>query len=308
MTSAIQAADVAAADQRMNVRKGRRGRRKSIIRQCLGNTKARIGLAVIVIFAALAILAPVLFPGDPSAYGTSFSQPPSTEHWLGTTSKGQDVLAMTVWGARSSLAVGFTVGILATLIAMLVGLSGAYFGKIVDDVLSVFTNIFMLIPGLPLLVILAAFLPPGPATVVVVLAITGWAGAARVLRSQAMSIRGKDFVAAALITGEGPGRIMFREILPNMASVAMTTFLNCVIMGIGSQAGLEFLGLGDINVISWGTNLYWASNEGALMTGSWWVFAPSGICIALVAFSLAMINYSVDEVTNPRLRPVRRKK
>jgi len=161
--------------------------------------------------------------------------------------------------------------------------------------------VFLLLPGLPLLVILAAFLPQGLGTVILVLVITGWAGSARVLRSQAMSIRGKDFVAAAQVTGEGGLRIMFREMLPNMASIVMSTFLACVIFGIGAQAGLEFLGLGDVSAVSWGTNLFWATNEGSLIRGTWWTFVPSGAAIALIAFSLALINYAVDEVTNPRL-------
>lgn len=205
-------------------------------------------------------------------------------------------------GRAQLLFVGFTVGLVATGVAILVGLAAAYFGRIVDDALTLVTNIFLLLPGLPLLIILAAFLPPGTSTVILVLVVTGWAGSARVLRAQAKSIRGKDFVAAAVVTGERPLRIMFREILPNMASVVMTTLLGCVIFGIGAQAGLEFLGLGDSSVVSWGTNLYWASNDGALMTGTWWAFIPSGLCIALVAFALALVNYAVDEITNPRLR------
>lgn len=257
---------------------------------------------LLALFALLALLAPVLVPGEPSLINSTGSQFPSAAHWLGTTAKGQDVLALTLWGARSSLFVGFTVGLVATAVAIVVGLAAAYFGRIVDDALTLVTNIFLLLPGLPLLIILAAFLPPGTSTVILVLVVTGWAGSARVLRAQAKSIRGKDFVAAAVVTGERPLRIMFREILPNMASVVMTTLLGCVIFGIGAQAGLEFLGLGDSSVVSWGTNLYWASNDGALMTGAWWAFVPSGLCIALVAFALALVNYAVDEITNPRLR------
>ncbi|GEL47698.1 hypothetical protein CHO01_28140 [Cellulomonas hominis] len=272
------------------------------LRQVLRNRKAASGLTVLALFAAIALLAPVLAPGDPALISAIPSQPPSAEHLLGTTAKGQDVLALTMWGARSSLAIGFLVGTAATLLGMLVGVASAYFGRAVDDSLSVVTNIFLLLPSLPLLVVLAAFLPPGPGTVVLVLIITGWAGSARVLRSQALSIRAKDFVAAAVVTGERPLRIMFREIVPNMASIVMSTFLACVIGAIGAQAGLEFLGLGDVSVVSWGTNLYWASNDGALMTGAWWAFVPSGACIAVVAFALAMVNYAVDEVTNPRLR------
>ncbi|MBA4862867.1 ABC transporter permease [Streptomyces sp. PSKA54] len=280
----------------------RTSHRRGLLRQLIDSKKALAGLTLLALFALLALLAPVLAPGDPSLINSTGSQAPSAAHWLGTTAKGQDVLALTLWGARSSLFVGFTVGLAATGVAIVVGLASAYFGRVVDDALTLVTNIFLLLPGLPLLIILAAFLPPGTSTVILVLVVTGWAGSARVLRAQAKSIRGKDFVAAAVVTGERPLRIMFREILPNMASVVMTTLLGCVIFGIGAQAGLEFLGLGDSSVVSWGTNLYWASNDGALMTGAWWAFAPSGLCIALVAFALALVNYAVDEITNPRLR------
>ncbi|MEU2741665.1 ABC transporter permease [Streptomyces sp. NPDC007095] len=288
----------------------RPSRRRGLLRQLIDSKKALAGLTLLVLFALLALLAPVLAPGDPSLINSTGSQAPSAAHWLGTTAKGQDVLALTLWGARSSLFVGFTVGLVATAVAIVVGLASAYFGRIVDDALTLVTNIFLLLPGLPLLIILAAFLPPGTSTVILVLVVTGWAGSARVLRAQAKSIRGKDFVAAAVVTGERPLRIMFREILPNMASVVMTTLLGCVIFGIGAQAGLEFLGLGDSSVVSWGTNLYWASNDGALMTGTWWAFVPSGLCIALVAFALSLVNYAVDEITNPRLRsrPARRER
>ncbi|MGW5274971.1 ABC transporter permease [Streptomyces sp. NPDC004044] len=281
--------------------------RAGLLRSLLANRKALFGAVVLVLFVALALLAPLIAPGDPSKINNPGATSPSPSHLLGTTAKGQDVLALTLWGARSSLGVGFSVGIAATALAVLVGMASAYFGRLVDDVLSLVTNIFLLVPGVPLLVILAAFMPPGTTTVVLVLVVTGWAGSARVLRAQAKSIRGKDFVAASVVTGERAVRIMFREILPNMASVVMTTLLGCVIFGIGAQAGLEFLGLGDASVVSWGTNLYWAGNDGALMTGAWWVFVPSGVCIALVAFALSMVNYAVDEITNPRLRARRTK-
>lgn len=273
-----------------------------LLRTLLRNGKAVAGLSIILVFIALALMAPVIFPGDPARITSAGASAPSIDHWLGTTTKGQDVLALTLWGARSSLFVGFAAGILSTVVGVLVGLSGAYFGRGLDDFLSLATNVFLLVPGLPLLVILAAFMPPGLGTVIVVLVVTGWAGSARVMRSQAMSIRGKDYVAAALVSGERPLRIMVREILPNMASVVMTTLLGCIIGSIGAQAGLEFLGLGDANSISWGTNLFWATSDGSLMLGQWWIFVPSGLAIALVAFALALCNYAVDEITNPRLR------
>lgn len=286
----------------------RQGSRRGLARRVLRNRKSLFGFVTLALFAALALLAPILAPGDPTLITSLGAQAPSGEHLLGTTAKGQDVLDLTLWGARSSLMVGFVVGVGATAIGIIVGLSSAYYARLVDEALSLVTNVFLLLPGLPLLVILAAFLPPGTATVIIVLVVTGWAGSARVLRAQALSIRGKDFVEAAIVTGERAPRIMLREILPNMASIVMTTFLGCVIFGIGAQAGLEFLGLGDSSVVSWGTNLYWAANDGALMSGHWWAFVPSGAAIALVAFALALINYGVDEVTNPRLRTTRRRR
>ena len=209
---------------------------------------------------------------------------------------------MNLWGARSSLAVGLGAGVLATLVALVVGLTSAYLGRAVDGLLSVVTNVFLLLPGLPLLVVLAAYMPPGWASTLIVLVVTGWAGAARVLRAQAMSLRGTDFVEAAVVAGEGPVLIMAGEMLPNMASVVMSTLLGCVNAAIGAQAGLEFLGLGPSGSVSWGTNLHWAATDGALMTGRWWTFVPSGLAIALVAYALALINAGVDEATNPRLR------
>jgi peptide/nickel transport system permease protein len=280
--------------------------RVGLVRLLVTNRKATAGLIILTIFILLALAAPIMFPGDPSVIGKyPLSKPPSLQHLFGTTAKGQDVLALTVWGSRASLLVGFVVGFAATLVAALVGLACAFFGRVTDDFLSLVTNVFLLIPGLPLLVLLAAFLPQGSGTVMFVLVLTGWAGAARVLRSQALSIRSKDFVAACLVTGERPVRIMFAEMLPNMASIMMGTFLSVVIGAIGAQAGLEFLGLGNTSTVSWGTNLYWASNDGALIKGQWWVFLPSGAAIALVAFALALVNYAVDEVTNPRLRALR---
>ncbi len=283
-------------------RKTRKSPRGGLIHGLLSNPKSVAGLIILALFIAIALLAPIISPGDPMLIQGFGAEPPSAAHLFGTTAKGQDVLALNLWGARSSLFVGFIVGVAATFVGLLVGLASAYFGRGLDNLLSLVTNVFLLLPGLPLLVILAAFLPQGMGTVIIVLVITGWAGSARVLRSQALSIRGKDFVAAAQVTGERGLRIMFREILPNMASIVMSTFIACVIFGIGAQAGLEFLGLGDMSTISWGTNLYWASNDGALLTSAWWVFIPPGAAIALVAFALALVNYGVDETTNPRLR------
>ena len=175
---------------------------RSFVHGLITNKKALVGMIVMLRVHRACFAGPRAVPRRPVADHCDGLAEPSPEHWLGTTAKGQDVLALTVHGSRSSLFVGLTVGLASTFIGILVGLASAYFGKFIDEALSLVTNVFLLLPGLPLLVILAAFLPPGLGTVILVLAVTGWAGSARVLRSQALSIRGKDFVAAAVVSGE----------------------------------------------------------------------------------------------------------
>lgn len=264
--------------------------------------KARVGVVILAFFVLIAIIGPLIAPGDPQEFIDLPNLAPSSTHLLGTTGQGQDVFRQVIQGTRVSLVVGFLVGILATAVGCLIGMSAAYFGGRVDDILSMFTNVFLIIPGLPLLIALAAFLPRGAVTIILVLSFTGWAGTARVLRSQTLTLREKDFVSAALVSGESHFRIILFEILPNMASVVASSLFGAINYGIAAQAGLEFLGLGDLSRVSWGTILYWASNNAALLTGAWWTFVPAGLCIALVAFSLTMLNFAIDEITNPRLK------
>lgn len=269
------------------------------------NPATLAGLAILGAYALLAIAAPLIAPGDPNAYVDIPHLGPSAAHWLGTTGQGQDVFAQLAWGARRSLGLGVLVGIVTTAIGIVMGMTAAYLGGRVDNLLSLVTNIFIIMPGLPLLVALAAIVPSGPMSVVLVLSITGWAGTARVLRAQALSLRGKDFASASIVSGDSSIRIIFVEILPNMASITTTCLLGSIMYGIGAQAGLEFLGLGDIAAVSWGTMLYWAGTNASLLMGAWWTFVPPGLSIAFVAFALVLINYSIDEVVNPRLRTER---
>jgi peptide/nickel transport system permease protein len=272
------------------------------VKRLIGNWKAALGAAILLIFVLVAALAPVIAPGDPSDFVDRPNRPPSREHIFGTTGQGQDVFAQTVWGARVSLGLGFTIGLSITVIGALIGMTAGYFGGRVDDFLSLITNVVLIIPGLPLLITLAAFLPPGPRTIARVLSLISWAWNARVFRSQTLSLREKDFVSASVVSGEGSPYIIFREILPNMTSIVANAFFSSTLYAIGAEAGLEFLGLGNVSLVSWGTNLYWAANNAGLLTGAWWTFIPAGLCIALVAFAFAMINYAMDEITNPRLR------
>jgi peptide/nickel transport system permease protein len=263
--------------------------------------KATVGAIIITIFVVVAVIGPWV-AGDPDELVGIPLQPPSSEHWLGTTGQGQDVLAQLMAGTRVSLAIGFAVGITVVLVGALVGVTAGYFGGRVDALLSLLFNVFLVIPGLPLAIIIAAYLPAGPLTLGFVLVVTGWAWNARVLRAQTLAQRKRDFVAAAVVAGESSFRIIAREILPTMTSLLVAQVIGSTVYAIGAQVGLEFLGLGDVSAVTWGTNLYWAQNDAALLTGAWWTFAPTGLCVALVGFGLTMLNSGFDEITNPRLQ------
>ena len=263
--------------------------------------KAAIGAAILAVFAFLAIFGPLLV-GDPGELVGVPLQSPSVEHWLGTNGQGQDMLAQVVVGTRSSLVIGFSVGIFVVLIGALVGVSAGYFGKRVDAFLSLLFNVFLVLPGLPLAIVIAAYLPSSPFTLAMVLIVTGWAWNARVIRAQTLALRKRDFVSAAVVAGESNWRIITQEILPTMTSLLVSQVIGSTIYAIGAQVGLEFLGLGDLSGYTWGTVLYWAQNDSALLTGAWWTFAPVGLCVALVGFALTMLNSGFDELTNPRLQ------
>jgi peptide/nickel transport system permease protein len=263
--------------------------------------KASSGAAVLALFVLVGGVGPWIV-GDPDALVGIPLQPPSGEHWLGTTGQGQDVLAQLVVGTRVSLAIGFAVGILVVLVGALVGVTAGYSGGRVDGLLSLLFNVFLVIPGLPLAIVIAAYLPSGPLTLGFVLVVTGWAWNARVLRAQTLAQRRRDFVAAAVVAGESSFRIVTREILPTMTSLLVAQVIGSTVYAIGAQVGLEFLGLGDVSTVTWGTNLYWAQNDSALLTGAWWTFVPTGLSVALVGFALTMLNSGFDEITNPRLQ------
>jgi peptide/nickel transport system permease protein len=272
----------------------------TLLKRIAANRQAALGLGLLAAFILTALLGPTLVM-DPEAFLATPHAAPSIDHWFGTTGQGQDVLAQTIVGTRSSMFTGLAVGLLVVFLGAAVGVTAGMMGGWVDQVLSLITNVFLIIPGLPLAIVLAAYLPSGPITIAFVLTITGWAWNARVLRAQTMSLRERDFVAAARVAGEHPMRIVFMELVPNMASIMVGQLMGGTIYAIGAQVGLEFIGLGDPSQITWGTNLYWAANDQALLTGSWWTFVPTGVCIALVGFGLTLINFGVDEITNPRL-------
>lgn len=265
--------------------------------------KVRAGLIIVIFFVLLAIFGPLLTPYSPQASGADLLQPPSAEHWFGTTQTGQDVFAQFVYGARISLGVGLFAGIISQIVSVIVGVIGGYFRGLSDDLLYILTAVFLVVPGMPLLIVLTGYLPSrGMISVAIVIAITSWAGSARVLRAQTMSLRRREFIEAARATGESRARIILAEIMPNALPLIASGFLFSVIGAVLAEAGLSFLGLGSLTTTSWGSMLYFAQSSQAFLFGAWWWFVPPGLAIAIIGAGLALINFGIDEYSNPRLR------
>ncbi|GAA1372851.1 ABC transporter permease [Streptomyces beijiangensis] len=269
----------------------------------LRGRKTVVGFAILGFFVLMAVAGPWLAPYDPDQMSKALLQPPSTDHWFGTTQTGQDVLSQILVGTRGVLVVGFVAGAFATVMSVLVGVSAGFLGGVADEILSAVSNIFLVIPGLPLIIIVASFVEDTSNLLIAsVIAVTSWAWGARVLRAQTLSLRRRDYVEAARATGESTWRIILFEILPNLTAVIASGFVGTVIFAILSEITLAFIGVADISNWNWGTVLFWAQSNQALAQGAWWWFVPAGLCIALLGMSLALINFGIDEFVNPRLR------
>lgn len=268
------------------------------------NKKARFGMVLLALFLLMAAFAPWLAPYDPRDGGFAPGLPPSAEHWFGTTGRGFDVASQAIWGARTSLLVGLVAGTISTLIALAIGMTAGYLGGFADEVLSFFTNLVLVVPTLPLMVTLAAYMPGGGGVwmVIVVIGITGWAGGARNKRAQILTLRNREYIQGARQAGDGIFRIIFREIAPNMTSLIVVGFIGAVGGAIGAEAGLAFIGIGDPETISWGTMLYWANQDGALLTGGFARLVVPGLLLALLTTALTFVNFGVDALSNPHLR------
>jgi peptide/nickel transport system permease protein len=287
-----------------------RRRGGGILRAVLRSRRALIGLIIFVVFLVLAAV-PQLFTSvtDPNQLAFPPALPPSADHLLGTTSLGQDIWAQLVYGTRQSLVIALVAGLFATVLSVLIGVSAAYLGGLADEALSMIINIFLIIPTFPLIIILATYAGKGTLSVVlIVLVVTGWSYGANQMRAQALSLRNRDFLESARVRGERRTYIILAEMLPTMTSLIVANFLGAALYSVLTAAGLQFLGLGDPNSISWGTMLYWSQNQQALQSGMpLWSIAP-GLCVALLGISFALLNYAFDEISNPALRPVRRRR
>lgn len=282
--------------------------RLSGLRAAFRSPRLVAGTTIAGFFVLLGIIGPFL-AGHPNALSHTELAGPSLRHWLGTTQIGQDVFAQLVVSTRASLAIGIGAGLLATLISIVVGISGGYAGGFLDEALSLVSNVVLVIPTLPLVIVIIADLKSnGLGPLILVIALTSWAASARVLRAQTLSVRNREYILAARAAGERPWRIVFVEILPNELPIIVSNFIFAVIFAILTQAALAFIGLGDPTLLTWGNMLNLAYDNQALSVGAWWWFIPPGLCIALLGMGLALINFSLDELLNPRLRVYRQRR
>ena len=269
--------------------------------------KVLIGLGLLIAFLVLAVIGPLIAPYNPSAdlAASGTPQPPSAAHWLGTTQTQQDVLSQLLAGGRSTIVVAFLAGVVATVIAVVVGVTAGYLGGLADDLLSLLANIFLVMPALLLLIVIFGFLPASSDDLLIgtIIALTGWAWGARVLRAQTLSLRNRDFVESARITGESTARIIGWEIVPNLLPIIASSFLFTVLYGVGTYTAIAYLGLVNIDPHwSWGGMLFWAQSVNAQVNGYWWWYIPPGLAVALLGTALALLNFGIDEFINPRLR------
>ncbi|SDQ53188.1 ABC transporter permease [Microbacterium sp. cf332] len=274
----------------------RRRRRRPV------SAKLVVGLSITGAIVLFGLVAP-LFVGDPFRIRPVGTTAPSAEFWLGTTQKGQDIFAQLAVSTTNSLLIGVIVGVLSLVLSAFFGIVGAYLGRWFDEAFSLITNIALVIPGLPLIIVVSSYVESrGLGVVALILAFTSWAGGARVLRAVTLSLRSRDYVAAARVAGERTFRIITVEILPNLLPILASSFIFGVVSAILAEAGLSYLGLGVTTDYTWGRMLYDAQMGSALRAGAWWWFVPPGLLIATLGAALSLVNFALDEIVNPKLR------
>jgi peptide/nickel transport system permease protein len=271
--------------------------------------KAKIGAVLFGLFLLIAIFGPMFEPYDPGFVSLDPAKSlnhPSAQHLFGTTQTGQDVLSQVLTGIRLTLIVALSVGAIATALSVLIGVTAAFLGGVWDEVLSLLTNVFLVVPALPLLIVLLGYLSAqGQLSTIIVLAFLGWPWGARVIRAQTLTIRNRDFIAASRESGEKTWRIIVFEIIPNEISLIVANFVNTVLYAIGASVALAFAGIANLESWSLGTVLYWAQSNNALEGGAWWWWIPPGLAVAFIGTSLVLLNSGIDEFGNPRLRASR---
>jgi peptide/nickel transport system permease protein len=278
-------------------------KKHEILYFALRNNKLKIGFAILLFFVVLTLVGPLLTVYEPMDYIGPAAVPPSAEFWFGTTTFGQDVFTQFVYGLKASFLVGIIGGGLGTILGIVVGFTAGYRGGMVDEILNMITNIVLVIPTLAVLLIIVAYLEVrGILAESVFIGLTAWPWAARAIRAQTFSLRSRDFVDLARLSGMNSWKIIFTEIAPNMMSYLLLVFILQFGGAVLIAATLDFIGLGPTDAMSLGLMMNNAVLWGALLLGIWWWFIPPGLAITVIVGSLYVMNVGLDEVFNPKLR------
>jgi peptide/nickel transport system permease protein len=279
--------------------------RKRKFRLSASLVAATLGVTMIMVLVLTAVFAKQLSPYDPAERVGKPFEVPSAAHKLGTNDIGQDILSELIYGTRVSLTVGFATAAFAIILGTSVGLLAGYYNRM-DSILMRVVDIILVIPFLPLLIMLAAYMGRSMVNTVIIIGLLIWAGSARVIRSQVLTISKKEYVVAARAVGATDRHIIFRHILPQTMLLAIGQFVLVVSTAILLESALSFLGLGDPTQKSWGTVLYWAQVRGAFLTPAWlWWVMPPGLLIVAAALGFALIGFSLEQRVDPRLKQKR---
>ncbi|HYQ65153.1 ABC transporter permease [Actinophytocola sp.] len=277
--------------------------RREALYFALRNRKLVAGLGVVLVFLSLALIGPLFTGDDPMAYVGPPSAAPSAQYWFGTTTFGQDVFAQFVHGLRSTFFVGVVAALIAGVLGMVIGFTSGYRGGLVDEILNMITNIVLVLPVLAVLMIIAAYLQVRDVQIqAVIIGLFSWPWVARAVRSQTLTLRAREFVDLAKLSGMPVRRIVFREIAPNMASYLFMVFILLFGGAVLFAATLDFIGLGPTDGISLGLMLNHAKQWSAMNLGMWWWFIPPGAGITMIVGAMYIMNVGLDEVFNPKLR------
>lgn len=273
----------------------------------LNNNKAKVGFGILVALIVLSVAGLFVSPYNPNADIFATGQPPSSSHLLGTTSYGQDVFSQLLVGAGPTLMVGLVVGVLGTLISVVVGVASGFASDRVNGIINSVVNIFLIVPGILLIMLFGTFFlgihqSLGYLPIIIILVITGWAFGARTFRSVTMSVGKRDFILSSILIGESRMSIIFRQIIRSIFPIIVSNFFFTAMYGTMGLTFVEYLGVGNLLQINWGTMLYWAINNEAYLTGLWWWILPPSIMISVLMFSFTLLNFGMDEVANPSLR------
>jgi len=255
---------------------------------------SKVGLLLFASFIIMALFAPMISPYDPWARFVPYSSP-SLEHLLGTNDIGNDILSELIFGSRTSIVVGFGAAILATLIGTMIGLLAGYFRGTTDEILMGITDVFLMIPTIPLVIILAAFLSPSFWALALIMGALWWTTVARVVRSRALQVREMTFVESAKSLGFSNAHIISSDVFPNVFHVVLPKFMLTIASAMIAEASLSFLGLGDVTMKSWGMMINFAFSRGGFLNGYWWWYLPPGICITLFVCSVVLLSFSLEE-------------